>query len=220
MLCLDNVEQYIKDVRLLVRNESCGHAFAFIVLGQEELAKAYIYHMCSEGLLPKSVIEKIARTRGSHIRKQIIAGTLAFVHTIVHFFQRLAEFAWEQAGDNYNKRLEIVGKKLKETTNDLKRNQDQYKKRMFEFLEELATLEEDKQSGLYVDVDITEGTLSSPKSLERHRVEEHLARLVTLFEFMKPLLVVKLPQSERRRMKTIMKQSGMLKDFLELFDSV
>ena len=215
-LCLDNVEQYIKDAQLLVENGSYGHAFALAVLGEEELSKAFIYHMCSEGFLPEDIAKRVGRTRDSHVRKQALAGTLTLTYKIVELLQSIVKSSWEQAPKDLKKRREIVHEKLKETVDSMRRNKGKLKQRMFEFFERIATLEEDKESGLYVDVDITEGTLSSPKSLEKDKVEKHLAQVKRMFEFTKPLLTMAIPSSEKELLKTQMTESDM-KEFLKAF---
>ena len=42
--CVENVEQYIKDAKKLIEIESYGHAYALLIIGQEELGKAFAYH--------------------------------------------------------------------------------------------------------------------------------------------------------------------------------
>jgi hypothetical protein len=94
---------------------------------------------------------------------------------------------------------------------DLRKNKD----KIHDFLEGIATLEEDKEIGLYVDVNIRRGLLSSPKSIEKDKVERHLAHIRKLFEFTRPLLMTPIPLSETKRVKTLMEESGILKDFLK-----
>lgn len=209
-LCLDNVEQYIKDAQLLVENGSYGHAFALTVLGEEELSKAYIYYTCSEGLLPENFVKRVGRTRESHIRKQAIVATLTMTYKIVELMKGIVKSSWEQAGGDLEKRGKIARKKLKATVENLRKNKDNF----YKFLERFATLEEDKEMGLYVDVNIAQGVLSSPKSLEKDKVEKHLAQVKKLFEFTRPLLMLTIPPSEIERAKVLMTESGILKDFL------
>lgn len=214
--CLDNVEQYIKDAQLLVENGSYGHGFAFAVLGEEELSKAWIYHMCSEGLLSISFIKKVGKTRHSHIRKQVMAGTLALTYKFIEFFKGIVESSWEEGGEDVRKRFEIARKELKEKTDDIRKNKEKYRHRFFQSFERIATLEEDKERGLYVDVKVEEGVLSSPKSLEKDMVEKHLAHVKDTFEFLKPLLMLTLPPSERERAKVMIKEYNALKDLFEV----
>lgn len=216
-LCLDNVEQYIKDAQLLVENGSYGHAFALAVLSEEELSKAYIYHACSEGLLPEDIVKRVGRTRESHIRKQAIAGAFTLSYKFVEFMQSIVKSSWEQAGPDLKKRRQIVHEKLKETMDNIRKNKDKLRHRIFEFMERVATLEKDKQKGLYVDVDIAQVVLHSPKLLKKDQVEKHLGQVKELFEFSRPLLMLTLPPSERKRAKAFLTKSGILEDFLNVF---
>ena len=211
--CLGNVEQYLKDARMLIENESYGHAFALTVLGEEELSKAYIYYMCSEGWVPESFIKRVGRRANSHRRKQVIAATLSFTLEIIQFFKNIVDSSKEE-GD-LRKTIEIANKKLKEAMDYMEKNKDEMKSRMDQFLERFATLEEDKEKGLYVDVIIKEGAFTSPKSLEKDMVEEHLAQVRKQFQFVKPLLMTTLSPSERNQAKALIKESGILQEFLE-----
>jgi AbiV family abortive infection protein len=210
------VEQYLKDAHLLVKNGSYGHVFALTVLGEEELSKAFIYHMCSEGLLPESVVERMGKNRNSHRRKQEIAATLAFTFEIVQFFQRIADSSKKEGEEDLKKSLEITSRKLKETMDHVEKNKDEIRSRMFQFLERFATLEEDKEKGLYVDVKIEDGVLTSPDSLEKNTVEKHLAQVKKRFQFAKPFLMTSIPPSETKRVRVLLEESGILKDFLKM----
>lgn len=208
--CLHNVEQYFKDAHLLVENGSYGHAFAFTVLGEEELSKAYIYHMCSEELLPLNLIKKLGRFRGSHRRKQTIAATITFTRGITQFFENLIESSKREAEGNRNKSLKMAKKKLQETTEYLNKNKDELGSRMFQFFNKFATLEEDKHKGMYVDVKIEEGVLTSPHSQEKDTVKKQLSQFRKMLEFLKPLLMINLSPSEREKAKAQFREAGIL----------
>jgi AbiV family abortive infection protein len=210
------VEQYLKDAYLLVKNGSYGHAFALTVLGEEELSKAFIYHMCSEGLLPEIVVEKMGKNRGSHRRKQVIAATLAFTFGTVQFFQRIVDSSKKEGEGNLKKSLEITNRKLKEIVDYIEKNKDEIRSRMFQFFEIFATLEENKEKGLYVDVKIEDNVLTSPESLEKNTVEKHLAQVKKRFQFAKLFLMTSIPQSETKRVRALLEESGILKDFLKI----
>lgn len=214
--CLDNVEQYIEDAQLLVENGSYGHGFALAVLAEEELSKAWIYYMCSEGILPKTFIKKVGKTRHSHIRKQAMAGTLALTYKFIELFKGIVESSWEESREDLRKRFEIARKKLKETLDDIRKNEEKYRNQLFQFFERVATLEQDKEKGLYVDVNVKKGVLTSPKSLEKDMVEKHLAQVRETFEFLKPLLMLTLPPSERKRAKAFMTEHGELEKLLDI----
>lgn len=204
-LCLDNVEQYIKDAQLLVENGSHGHAFALAVLSEEELSKAFIYYMCSEELLPNDLVKRVGRTRGSHMRKQGIALTLILVSKVSEIMQSIVKSSLEQAGENTEKRKQIAYKKLKEIMDNMKKHKD-----IFDFLEQDPTFQEDKEKGLYVDVNIEQGILTSPKSLEKDKAEKQLAQIKKIFELTKPLLKLTFPSSAKEYLKKLVTESGFI----------
>jgi len=57
--CLDNVRQYIKDAKKLMEIESYGHAYALLVVGMEELAKAFAYNAAGTNqILPEPLVQR------------------------------------------------------------------------------------------------------------------------------------------------------------------
>lgn len=212
--CLNNVEQYLKDARLLIENESYGHAFALTVLGEEELSKAFIYYMCSEGLVSENFTKRVGRRSKSHRRKQGIAAALFFTFEIVQFFKKIVDSSREEGERDPRKSIEIVNKKLQDAMDYMEKNKDEMKIRMDQFFERFATLEEDKEKGLYVDVKIEQGVFSSPESLEKDMVEEHLAKVRKQFQFVKPVLMMTLSPSERKQVKALIEASEILQVFL------
>ena len=166
--CLVNVKQYFDDARLLVENGSYGHAFAFVVLGEEELSKAYIYHECSEGFLPHHFIYKMGKGHESHKRKQAIQavhfGTLAFIKSLPYSGQIKTK----------------------------QENLDQEFERMIEYIKKMGHSEAEKQNGLYVDLNLDEGVIVTPEDVTKQTVLERLNQAeetlrLTLSLLMRPL---------------------------------
>jgi AbiV family abortive infection protein len=211
--CLNNVEQYFKDAHLLVENGSYGHAFAFTVLGEEELSKAYIYNECSEGFLPEDIVKKMGKGSRSHMRKQLLAATLIPSFGFVSFFQELADTCVEEAKGDRSKYFQALNRELK----DKEKIEERFT-RMMQSIERMVTSEEDKQNGLYVDVKLEEGILKSPEFMKKSTVEERLAQAEELFRFIRPFLMMTLSPSERQQMKAQLESSGVLKKTLEALD--
>ena len=72
--CYKNVEQYLKDIELLIENDSLEHAFALSVIAEEELAKGYCIdsNIRFDSIYEKGVQEYLSSLiRGStaHIQK-------------------------------------------------------------------------------------------------------------------------------------------------------
>jgi AbiV family abortive infection protein len=205
------VEQYITDAEILIKNESYGHAFALTVLGEEELAKAFIYYGCSEELLPEYLVERVGRGYMSHIQKQSMAEILGMTFKILELFQSIAKSTVEESGGDLKKRRLLIRSKLDEAIADLG-NKDKIHDRIQDFLERVATIEEDKEIGLYVDV---RTVLSSPKLIQKDKAERHLADIRNLYKSTKPLLMTPIPPSEAKCGRALLEESGMLKDFLK-----
>ena len=82
-LCLDNAEQYHKDAEILVALRSYGHALALTVLGEEELSKAIIYYLRSEGLLPENFRLHLDKKQYGYLDEQAWAKGLTISYKIV-----------------------------------------------------------------------------------------------------------------------------------------
>lgn len=208
-LCVNNVEQYFKDAHLLVENGSYGHAFAFAVLGEEELSKAFIYREYSEGLFPEDIVKKMVRFRGSHIRKQLLAATLLPSFGFVRYFEEMADTCREEAKGDKSKYFQAINREIKD-----KNRFEDYFTRIMQTIKRMVKSEEDKENGLYVDVKLEEGLLESPESFGKQTVEERLTQSEELFQFIKPFLTIALTPSERQRMKAYLETSGILKKTL------
>lgn len=170
-LCFDNAEQFIKDAEVLVDNRSYGHAFALVVLGEEETVKAMMYSLFSEGLLPEHYELYLKKRLDSHLHKQAWAGALTFAYRMIGLAQSLWKSSREQEGSTTRRKFEEMTSELKVITKG--------------DLERFKTLQEDKEKGLYVDLDFERKELSSPKSLGKDEVERYLSQAKLRFEFAK-----------------------------------
>jgi AbiV family abortive infection protein len=211
--CLGNVEQYFKDAHLLVENGSYGRAFAFTVLGEEELSKAYVYYECSEGLFPETVVKKMGKNRGSHVRKQLLAATLVASFGFVSLFHEVSATSREEAKRDVKKYVQTIQRKLKDGKEIEKRWS-----RMLQTIKSMATSEEDKENGLYVDAKLEEGILKSPKTLEKQVVEERLSQAEELFQFISPFFKLTLTPAERQIAKAQLESSGILENILKTLE--
>lgn len=209
-LCMDNAEQYHKDAELLIDNRSYGHAFALAVLGEEELAKAMMYRLCSEGLLPEHYELYLRKRLDKHLHKQAWAGSLGLVYIITELIQSIRKSIEEQAEEDFGKRKKIVKQKLKEAADDIREQGISKRGEMYELLERFATLQEDKNKGLYVDFDFEKKELTSPKSLKKDEVEKYLSQVKSRFEFVKPLLTMSFTPSEKKLAKAQLREAVKL----------
>lgn len=67
--CKWNIEQYIKDIKLLLDSESYGHAYALSVICLEEISKLYIFFDVSTGQISKEFYKKNHKMVRNHEAK-------------------------------------------------------------------------------------------------------------------------------------------------------
>jgi len=101
----------------------------------------------------------------------------------------------------------IVKQKLKEAADDIREQGISKRGEMYELLERFATLQEDKNKGLYVDFDFEKKELTSPKSLKKDEVEKYLSQVKSRFEFVKPLLTMSFTPSEKKLAKAQLREA-------------
>lgn len=193
VLCLDNAEQYHKDAEILVAFRSYGHALALTVLGEEELAKAIIYYLWSEDLLPEHFISYLEKKQYGHIDEQAWAKGLTISYEIIELGEHIRE---------------AIEKRERIRTQDfisLPRLFDK-KSNVLKF----KTLQKNKERGFYVDFNTEKMKFLSPSSLKKDMVERYLSETKNRFEFLKPFLSLSLTPSEKKIIK------AQLKDLLDL----
>jgi len=211
-LCLDNAEQYIKDAEALVKISSYGHAFALAVLAEEELAKAYVCYIHAESGL--EIKGRWRRSLTEHRAKQAIQAGFAFWYKlastmldIIDSVRREVEqgdISENQAKDRLWRRMAEYPKRMEEEGSPESIEWDEY-------LKWFKTMREDKERGLYVDIDFKRGRLSSPRSLTIDEVKKYLSQIKERFEITKFIVNQPLSPSDKIRLKETLKS---LKDEL------
>lgn len=196
--CLDNVEQFIKDADVLIINSSYGHAFALTVLAEEELVKAFICHICAEGILPLSYELWWRKRFTNHLIKQACAFGLALSCRLVELVQSIRKLIEEQVGEDFEKRRYLARQKLKEFGDNIRKQAISKRGEMYQFVQQFKTLQRDKEKGFYVDINFEDETLSSPKSVKKDEVVSYLNQVKSRLEFVKPFFVWSLTPTEKK----------------------
>lgn len=79
--CIENVVQYLKDTKKLMETGSYGHACALLILGREELGKAFTYHniVIDKVLMgaPEPLIKSHTKTPQAHLTKLMMFSFLS-----------------------------------------------------------------------------------------------------------------------------------------------
>jgi AbiV family abortive infection protein len=94
--CLKNGEQLLDDADWLCIAERPGSAFALAVIAQEEFAKAFLFHLIGEGILP--AIPLVLRMAKDHTCKQLLGLVMEHIHPDTdEFLRRMDEWQKKRA---------------------------------------------------------------------------------------------------------------------------
>jgi AbiV family abortive infection protein len=183
---LENAEQYYKDAELLFSFKSYGHAFALVVLCEEEFGKAVLYHLYSQDLLPESFTSCLRQNLYQPLEKRLMAIGYAIGSNIDELMECIEE----------SSRFVRTGTKKSPLTNrNLK-----LKEKMLNDLEEFQGLLEKKERGFYVRFNVKE-RVSSPNSIGKSEVKKYLHQVKDKLELLKPFFLLSLTPSQKSVVK-------------------
>lgn len=169
--CLSNAEAFIDDARSLTERGSYGHATALLVLAEEEIGKGLFWRMRMMGI---RVPGKLLRHhRAKQIAKFSVYDFMAVL--ILDLLEGLKENVFSEPDEEKRQT------KMKAFAAETKRRWEETDPEAFRLwfdreIETLASLDELKQRGLYVDV-LEDGTLLSPLDFGEREALEHLRRV-------------------------------------------
>jgi len=187
-LCLNNAKQYVKDAELLFSTESFGHALALTILGDIELGKSVIYHLCSKGLiiekvLPTQFISYLEEKKYEKLASNTWWVGLVLASNIDVLVPNLLTFV------RYSGTFSIEGSK-----SNLSKDS---KKLMSEIIEEMKPenakihqLLEFASKGFFVNFKIEENKLDSPLSVEKSLVRERIEKVKERIKNGEPFLLL------------------------------
>jgi len=199
-----NAETYIADTKLLIERRSYGHAFALLVLAEEEMGKAFLQFVEFGGFrIPRHVLTR-------HIPKQTVevAAFNLFDFLLPSLRRRLAEVGLatdDRTRVGQAKQLKEDMTVLAERKIDLIRRGRIRDRRFIQQkvrqVERLRKLQGRKMDGMYVDIR-KDGTISSPAEFSRHEVLEYLRVVQGNHEsFLRTFGTVMTPASEEHLRK-------------------
>jgi len=209
-LCLDNAEQYIKDAEILVKNLSYGHAFALSVLAEEEVAKAWMYYLCVEGVL--GVHGDWRKDVLKHRVKQSLAFMLTLIYKVGELIYEIQESVEKMAEANSKKAKEIVLKKMENFQEQMVESVTYQRGEFHESLKWFKRMQEEKEKALYVDVDIERKRLSSPEMFNKSEVRKYLSQVEKRLEMTKERVNRPMISSAKEYTKSLMR------DFLRSYN--
>jgi AbiV family abortive infection protein len=155
--CVENVLQYIKDAKKLIEYESYAHAYALLIIGQEELGKAFAYHSAATAEVQKDVAEQIIKLHTKNVKDQK-TGEIVKAHVIklqqYRFLSKLSKL--QEAMEKKSSATEAVLSVFSEYREGIKAIEKGDKKELKKQLDKLVAKDEEinrsKMDALYVDV--------------------------------------------------------------------
>jgi len=162
--CVENVLQYIEDAKKLIEAKSYAHAYALLIIGQEELGKAFAYHTATTAEVPMDVVEQFIKMHTKNVKDQR-TGEIVKAHAIklqqYRFLSKLSEL--QEAINKKTSATEAVLSVFSDHFEGIKALETGDKKELKKQLEKLVAKEEinrSKMDALYVDV--TEPIIKTP----------------------------------------------------------
>jgi AbiV family abortive infection protein len=173
LACIVNSKEFLSDARVLARKGSSGHAFALLVLAEEELGKAYLMILASIGLqVPNSILKR------DHVAKQVVCSTV-FQELNLMLFAHLGRVfsIWSEYGDSdqTTRRTGILQARFAKRWELAVAKEGKDGSSAHSELLRVRSLENRKWAGLYVDMD--DRRISSPQDFSRSETAHALRRV-------------------------------------------
>lgn len=152
-LSIKNAERWIEDAKLLMGNSSFGHASALLRIAYEEVAKALVCWYVSETMVPVESIF-LREVFQKHVAKnQVILGLLLGV-------------AWMSKDSSEMIKIKEISKEKSELTGE-----EVFEACAHALKEITAGMEKMKQRGIYVDLDLKNKKVMTPKEIGEKQVK-------------------------------------------------
>jgi AbiV family abortive infection protein len=170
---LKNAERYIKDAKILLKNKSFGHAFAMAVLGEEESSKAFMFQHASEGIagIDGKWREEVVKY---HTVKQRLAFGTALVYEIFLIAMKASDYAKKRAKGDGNRFKELFDRKYAELMQKEQKMASQARGDFYEHLIPFNQLQRDREKAMYVEANLIERRISSPKHFKKAIAENYI----------------------------------------------
>jgi AbiV family abortive infection protein len=151
--CLKNARKLLNDSLLLIRRRSFGTAQSLGVTALEEIGKAIILELANLNYVEKDVVEKAMK---DHIPKKVIVQAIEKGFVLRDNIARKAETATV----------------TKDEVNRLKKM----------LKDDVDSLENKRQKGFYVQVNIHDGKIDSPLVIGETEVKEFIKEVISSFD--------------------------------------
>jgi AbiV family abortive infection protein len=231
LLSLKNAEQHVKDAKILLKKRSFGHAFALAVLGEEELAKAVMYHLCAEGIF--GIKGKWRGDSLHHARKQQFAFGIAFLYELSLIAEEAVEFAQRKGKKDAEKVKEAFEKKMAQILWDEQKLFISKHGDVYEHLKHFEELQRKREKAMYVEVELKQNEATSPKGFKKSEAKQYIAHVEERVEVLRDeiskkmrlqdkqwamhLLKMRLSQFDEEGKKRILEWYGLSAEDLDKF---
>ena len=200
---LKNAEQFIDDAEILFKMKSYGHAFALAVLGEEELAKAIMYSIAAEGII--GIKGKWAKVLRKHLWKQSIAISIVIMYELILMLEEAADSAKKKSKGNVRRFKQIWKEKFSEILQEEAKLAAQERGEFFEHLEPFARLQLKREKAMYVDADLKELKISSPRKFKKSNAKRHISHVKERLEILKHEIGRKMDALDKEMAHSVMK---------------
>jgi len=201
---LKNSEQYIKDAKILAKKRSYGHAFALAVFAEEELAKAVMYHLCTEGIF--GINGKWRKDSLRHDKKQIFASWLAFLYELSLMAEEAAGFAQRKGKKEPQKIKQLYESKMDELIRREQRAFDREKGDVYKHLKPFEKLQKRREEAMYVGINLKDRKVTSPSDFKKSETREYISDVEERIEVLKDEITRKMKPQEKQAAITNIKE--------------
>lgn len=177
-----NSIKLIEDAKILIKNNSYGHAYSLASLAIEEFSKYQLCLSLSIDFVPEQIKQEIWEKIRNHIFKiEMFKGRLFLQYTFGEIYFRPLEIE-EQINNldlNHDEKVKIIvqhKKDILERIKNLAFNKGEEANKFDKWMKILEKLNLEKQKGFYVDIENTK--ITSPLDIKKEKVDE----LITFFE--------------------------------------
>jgi hypothetical protein len=195
-LCLENAKKLIKDAELLFAFKSYGSALALVTIGNEEVGKAVIYKLLSQGLITE---KSIPGNFNQHMREgdyQALASQACWMGlALASCAQEFGELLYTFLGKTKN--IDFEHNKIPlssiETTRALKLIEN-----LGNHIVECQRYYKNVKKGFYVTLDYGDEKVCSPLEIAEPEVHKIISSSRERLSFVEPFFAVNLTEMQKR----------------------
>lgn len=203
VLCWKNAEQYVKDAEVLIKKRSYGHAFALAVLAEEELSKAVMYYLCSEGIF--GIEGGWRRDSLRHVRKQNFAFGIAFLYEISLIVEEAVEYAQRKAKRNGREFNQILEKKMAEIIQKEQKLFASNQGDVYEHLRHFEELQKKREKAMYVEANLQKKEGTSPRDFNKSESRQYVSHVKERVDVLRDEITEKMKPRDRQLAMYFMK---------------